>query len=231
MIMIVLDAGHGGTDPGAIGNGMREADLTIELCERIKNRLESKYQAIVQIAPRGTLSERARFANDCGAKLFVSVHINAGGGTGFESYTHPNASPEAAAIQNVIHEAVGQWLRPMDIADRGKKASNFQVLRETKMPAVLLECLFIDRSQDAVKLSDPIFRDGLANEIAWGIKLALGLEELEALGIEGAKGAEPDPCANCQRVNDLQCERDKLFRENATLRQAINNAKILLSSI
>lgn len=216
-MIVVLDAGHGGTDPGAVGNGMREADLTIELCEMVKRKLEGKYPVEAKIAPHGTLAERARFANDCGAKLFVSVHINAGGGTGFESYIHPDASQEAAFAQNIIHDAVMYFLKSCGVVDRGKKKANFQVLRETKMPAVLLECLFIDRSQDAVKLSDPIFRDGLANEIAWGATQTLDLKKVK-------EEAGEKECAGCQRVNDLQLE-------NATLRQAINDVKILLASI
>ncbi len=80
------------------------------------------------------LSERAAIANKLKADYFVSVHINAGGGTGFESYVHPNANSATIAYQNVIHAEIMKSLG--NVNDRGKKRANYAVLRETKMPAI-----------------------------------------------------------------------------------------------
>ncbi|MCL6561223.1 MAG: N-acetylmuramoyl-L-alanine amidase, partial [Firmicutes bacterium] len=91
MPKIVIDMGHGGTDSGASGNGLVEAVITGQLGVIVKDKLAG-YDAEVLLAPRGSLSERAAFANQAGADLFVSIHVNAGGGTGFESYVHTNAS-------------------------------------------------------------------------------------------------------------------------------------------
>jgi len=100
-----------------------------------------------------SLSQRADLANKWGADYFISVHINAGGGTGFESYIY-NGSVSSATIayQNVM-KAIG------GVKDRGKKRANYAVLRETKMPAILTENLFIDNSSDVAKLKSEQFRE------------------------------------------------------------------------
>ena len=216
--MIVLDAGHGGGDPGCVGNGMKEADLTLDICERIKKRLE-RYQVVVSIAPRGELSERVKYANCCYAELFLSIHVNAGGGTGFESYVYPEVGTRTRKLRDKIHDTIMEYLSLVNVADRGKKEKNFHVLRETKMSAILLECLFIDHAQDAEKLASELFRDQLANEIAWALVQALELEKVI------------DPCVNCQKLQETASEKSRLSIDNNRLRQIVNNAKRILSDV
>jgi len=219
-MIIVLDAGHGGKDPGAVGNGLKEADLNLDICKRVRERLGKKYLAVVRIAPRGELSERVQFANDCNAELLLSVHINAGGGTGFESYIYPGAGGWTRCLRAVIHDTVMELLKGYHLDDRGKKDKDFHVLRETLMPAVLLECLFIDNEKDAALLADEMFRDKLSNEIAWGVAQALGLKE-----------AEYDPCVNCQKLQEAASEKSKLLVENSKYRQVAASVKNLLSEL
>ncbi len=216
--MIVLDAGHGGGDPGCVGNGMKEADLTLDICERIKKRLE-RYQVVVSIAPRGELSERVKYANCCYAELFLSIHVNAGGETGFESYVYPEVGTQTRKLRDKIHDTIMEYLSLVNVADRGKKEKNFHVLRETKMSAILLECLFIDHAQDAEKLASELFRDQLANEIAWALVQALELEKVI------------DPCVNCQKLQEMASEKSRLSIDNSRLRQIVNNAKRILSNV
>lgn len=215
-MIIVLDAGHGGNDPGAVGNGMKEADLTLDICKRVQGRLGRKYLAVVRLAPRGEPLERAIFANNCNADLFLSIHVNAGGGTGFESYIYPGAKERTRKLRDIIHNAI----IALPIKDRGKKEKNLCVLRETVMPAVLLECLFIDNEKDAALLIDEVFRDKLANEVAWGIAQALELEEIGHA-----------PCANCQQVNELMMEVDRLRSENTKYRQAISAIRNFMAGL
>lgn len=203
--IIALDKGHGGTDPGAVGHGLREADLVDDIGGRVAVKLSAYDCTVLEVPRHDDLGARARFANDNGADLFLSLHINAGGGTGFESYIHPNAGAGTQAIQATIHSAVMSYLEPLEVVNRGRKTANFQALRETNMPAVLLENLFIDHPWDAAKLADPAFRDGLANEIAYGVVRALNLQK---------KG-----CANCQR----------LLAENVALLAKIQRAKEALA--
>lgn len=175
-MLIVVDPGHGGKDPGACGNGLMEKDITLKLSQLIEAELKN-YQVDVQMTRDRdvyvSLEERVRIANQKKADLFISLHVNAGGGTGFESYRDLAASAETIRYQNVIHEAVKA------IGDRGKKvASNprFYVLRHTDMPALLLENLFIDNKVDAVFLRDIGFLKRLAEAIGEGIVQALRLK-------------------------------------------------------
>jgi len=175
-MILVLDKGHGGKDPGACGNGLEEANLTDDICNRIAAKLVP-YDVQVKFAPRSdSLNERAAFANDLGADYFCSIHINAGGGTGFESYVHTDAGDDTERIRTMLHSTIySGFLAGQGVVDRGKKRANFAVLRETYMPAVLLENLFIDTAKDAARLSDPAFLNGLANEIAYGLVVALNI--------------------------------------------------------
>ena len=182
MPKIFIDPGHGGRDSGAVANGMMEKSITLYIALRMKYILEDEYtNAQVKLSREKDvyvgLSERAQMANACGANYFVSIHVNAGGGTGFESYVHSSRPSLTVAYQNVMHEAIMGALRPKGIVDRGKKAANFAVLRETKMPAILTENLFIDNSNDASLLKDPEFLGLVARAHVNGLERALGLKK------------------------------------------------------
>ncbi len=177
---IMIDPGHGGKDPGAVANGLREKDLTLELGLRIGELLMSRgaevhFTRVSDIFV--DLSERARMANEANADYFLSVHINAGGGSGFESYTYPGTSGATAAYRNVIHRRVAAVYTAAGFPDRGQKHANLAVLRETRMPAILLEYGFIDHPRDASKLKDPAWLEQLAQATAAGVAEAFGLPE------------------------------------------------------
>lgn len=177
---IVLDAGHGGRDPGAVGNGLREKDLTLTIVRHI-GRLLSEYEGVEVHYTRTDdrfleLSERAEIANKLKADYFISVHINAGGGTGFESYIYNgNVSNATVAYQNVIHAEIMKAIG--NVRDRGKKRANYAVLRQTNMPALLTENLFIDNASDAAKLKSEQFLLQVAHGHAQGIVKAFGLKK------------------------------------------------------
>ncbi|MBA2878070.1 N-acetylmuramoyl-L-alanine amidase [Anoxybacillus kamchatkensis] len=182
MSKIYWDKGHGGDDPGAVANGLQEKQLTHKIVEYAMSYLEENYTGFEQRVTRTgdqtlTLSQRADMANAWGADVFVSVHINAGKGTGFESYVHPNASPQSIALQNVLHGEILSAMRQFgNITDRGKKRADYAVLRETKMPAVLTENLFID-SNDAKLLKNEAFLKAVGEAHARGVAKFLGLPQ------------------------------------------------------
>ncbi|MBH9966774.1 N-acetylmuramoyl-L-alanine amidase family protein [[Bacillus] enclensis] len=181
MPTIVLDPGHGGNDPGAAGNGLQEKQLTLTIASKVKTLLEEQY-IVDAIMTRTSdvyvgLSERAQFANGVGADYFVSFHHNAGGGTGFESYIYPGTSgTETGRRQDVLHAEIMKFYGGYGLRDRGQKEANFAVLRETAMPAILLENLFIDHEGDASLLKNASFIQGLAVAIAAGIAKAVNLQ-------------------------------------------------------
>jgi N-acetylmuramoyl-L-alanine amidase len=177
---IFWDKGHGGSDPGAVANGLQEKTLTHKIVEYAMAYLAANYTGFEQLASRKsdgtlTLSQRADMANQWGADVFISVHINAGGGTGFETYVYNSASPSSVAMQNMLHEEIFAAMRKFgDIKDRGKKRANYHVLRETKMPAVLTENLFID-TLDHKYLKNEAFLKAVGEAHARGVAKYLGL--------------------------------------------------------
>ena len=177
MVKIMLDAGHGGKDSGAVGNGLREKDLTLNIVKKIGNLL-AEYEDVEVHYTRTDdrfleLSERAEIANRLKADYFISVHINAGGGTGFESYIYNgNVDAKTVAYQNVIHAEIMKVIG--NVTDRGKKRANYAVLRETHMPAILTENLFIDNANDAAKLKSEQFLLQVAHGHVQGIVKAFG---------------------------------------------------------
>jgi N-acetylmuramoyl-L-alanine amidase len=196
----VLDAGHGGHDPGAVAHGLKEKDLTLAMAKHT-GRMLGEYEGVEVIYTRTddrylSLEERAAIANKVGADFFLSIHINAGGGTGFESYIYNgNVSSATIAYQNVIHAEIMKAIG--DVKDRGKKRANYAVLRETCMPAILTENLFIDNPNDAAKLKSEQFLLQVAHGHVQGIVKAFGLK----------KKAKPTPSQPQQKSSD-----GKLYR-------------------
>ncbi|CAM3900553.1 N-acetylmuramoyl-L-alanine amidase [Bacillus subtilis] len=168
---IVLDAGHGGNDSGATGNGLIEKNLTLDLVLKVEQHLKTKQSVIVHLT-RNTdefvsLNKRSQIANKLNSNLFVSLHHNAGGGTGFESYIYPGLKDTITGqIQQEMHKDIINFLKLQGMTDRGQREANFAVLRQTKMPAILLENLFLDSKKDASLLKKPTFIEELSQTMA-----------------------------------------------------------------
>ncbi|MFB4326383.1 N-acetylmuramoyl-L-alanine amidase [Priestia sp. BR_2] len=183
MKKVWIDDGHGGKDPGACGNGLQEKDIVLTLCMEIKKQLERDYEGVQVLLSRSTdvfleLKERTDAANKAGADILVSIHCNAGGGAGgFESFRHTNASAASRSLQNMLHTEIMAALKPFDVIDRGQKAANLHMCRESKMPAVLTENLFIDVASDAAKLKCQEVIDALIGGHVAGIGKYLGLKK------------------------------------------------------
>lgn len=180
MAKIFIDPGHGGRDPGAIGSNSRESDNVLKVAKRLKTLLES-YGHTVRLSRSTdkylTLSERARMANDWGAEYFISLHNNAAvnkSARGFETFIYNRTTNQKTKqFQNAVHDAIALQI---GIRDRGKKQANFAVVRETKMPAVLIEYAFISNNEDEKILIERVNQlaewtcDGIINAIGGTIK-------------------------------------------------------------
>lgn len=187
---IFLDAGHGGSDSGASGNGLKEKDITLDIVLKIAEGLEAYENAEVILSRSGdnypSLDDRTKQANNANADIFVSVHINSATDVrarGFESYIFNGTKDSGTiALQNVMHqEILNAAYKGME--DRGKKAANFAVLRQSKMKAILTENLFISNAIDAKLLDDATFRQRIAQGHINGLEKFLGLK----------KSAQPPP--------------------------------------
>lgn len=181
---VVIDAGHGDQDPGAVGNGLKEKNLTLEISKLVKKHLEDNYSGVSVKMTRTkdeflALSKRADIANDYGADVFISNHINAGGGTGYESFIYTSTSANTKKLQKAINEQAVKAAKKHGLGTHGNenKTGNLAVVRETKMPAVLTEMAFIDKDKDAKLLKDEDFLNEMASAYADGIASYLGLSK------------------------------------------------------
>ncbi|QTD39925.1 N-acetylmuramoyl-L-alanine amidase [Sporosarcina sp. Te-1] len=190
MVKIYLDPGHGGTDGGASANGLKEKDVTLAIATRVRNILVNEYtNASVRMSRTGdqtvSLTQRTNDANAWGADFYLSIHINAGGGTGYEDYIHSNLSDSSttAQLRNTIHAEI---VKLINMPNRGKKKENFHVLRESRMHAMLTENGFIDNATDAAKMKTSAWLDSAARGHVNGLAKALGL----------IKSSTPPPAGN-----------------------------------
>ncbi|WP_020519112.1 N-acetylmuramoyl-L-alanine amidase [Catelliglobosispora koreensis] len=177
---VYIDPGHGGTDPGASANGLTEKHLTLAIALQTRDFLLARGNVAVRMSRTSditrSLTWRTDDANAWGATIFVSIHINAGGGTGFESYRYPGTGATTQRLHSNVHSRVLSGMRTIAaVTDRGQKTANFHVLRETAMPAVLTENLFVDRVADANLLKRADFITATARGHANGIALFLGI--------------------------------------------------------
>jgi len=153
--ILVLDPGHGGEDSGAMGNGLQEKNLTRAIGTLLKNYLVKNYSDIVVVMTRTTdilipLHEIAEISNSFKADAFISLHHNAFSSPearGFETYIHPKSVSQSGNLQKKIHQGLMEFYKPYNVIDRGMKQADYQVLRENKNPAVLVENLFITNSE------------------------------------------------------------------------------------
>lgn len=179
MAKVYLDPGHGGNDPGAVANGLLEKEVVLKIAKYARDFLKSKYKNVsVKLSRTGdtypSLSQRAKDANNWGADVFVSIHINAGGGEGYEDFIfNGSVSKDTPRLQDSIHNEVSKEFG----TNRGQKRANFAVLRETGMPAVLTENGFIDNKEDAEYLKKDSNLKKLGEAHAKGIAVYLGLEK------------------------------------------------------
>lgn len=182
MVKIFIDAGHGGSDPGAVGNGLKEKDLTLKIAKKIRDKLQQYQNVQVKLSREGdqtlSLKQRTDMANAWGADYLISVHINAGGGTGFESYIYNGSysgKAETDRKRGIIHDEIMKQIA--GVRDRGKKQANFHMVRESKMAAMLTENLFIDNANDAKLLKQDAFLDKIARGHVNGLVKVFGLKK------------------------------------------------------
>ena len=169
---VVLDPGHGGRDPGAVGiNGLQEKQVVNDITPRVAEILRQQGANVVMtrnsdvevdLAPRVQIAERAN------ASIFVSIHANAISMSrpdvnGLETFY---ASDAGQRLANTVHAVV---LNEMGMRDRRVRSARFYVIRRTSMPAILIETGFVTGAEDAPNLANPIWRERMAQAIAKGI--------------------------------------------------------------
>jgi len=172
--LIVIDPGHGGNDPGAIGiNNLQEADVNLAIAletVRILGSLKLRIVLTRNDDRSVSLEERVAIAEQVKATAFVSIHANSAGLNrptinGTETYHFPGSEQGEELATNIQNNIV----QSLQVVNRGVKTANFFVLRNTSMPAVLVETGFITGTQDASRLVNSTFQSQMARAIAMGI--------------------------------------------------------------
>ena len=190
--VVFLDPGHGGRDPGAVYNGLREKDLNMSIYRKLRSELEKLGYTV--LTSRDTdvyvdyVTERSEMVNKTDADVFISIHFNATGvpganRSGVETYIYEPDPDIMPRINKVAHDDPTRLSESKRLADnihnsvvsiagandRGVHGSNYAVLRETVKPAVLLELGYID-SPEYKKISDDKYQNKLVEGIVTGLR-------------------------------------------------------------
>ncbi|MCG7336228.1 N-acetylmuramoyl-L-alanine amidase [Sporosarcina sp. ACRSM] len=176
MTKIMIDAGHGPETAGkrSPDGALREFNFNRAVAELVKKELAAE-GIVVSYAHDDQkdvpLSERTQKANKLNVDAFVSIHANAYGSgwnsaNGIETYIYPTASKGSQLLAELAQRSL---ITACNRVDRGVKKGNFAVLRDTKMPAILIECGFMTNREEAVLLLQQTYRKQCAKAITFAI--------------------------------------------------------------
>ncbi|MGI5841636.1 MAG: N-acetylmuramoyl-L-alanine amidase family protein [Patescibacteria group bacterium] len=188
---VVLDPGHQSSpylDTGASGYGLKEENITLDLCKRIKPLLEQNNIKVImtregdyvnggQSSVNSSLQARVKISNTIKPDIFISLHTNAFNGNAYGSEVHILGKGGKAEV--LANKLIPQLSKTFH--NRGLKLSpNLYVLKYTNAPAVLLECGFIDNKSDNAKLANTDIRQQIAENLVEGICGFFGIEKIKS---------------------------------------------------
>ncbi len=170
-LLVVIDPGHGGKDPGAIGiGGTREKDIILPISLRVAEVLQQNGVQVLLTRDSDyfvSLPGRVQMAERANADVFVSIHANSVGlnrpeVSGLETYYYDSGLGLARAVHNRI-------LQSVNVRDRRVRKARFYVLRKISMPSILVETGYLTGREDIAKLRNPTYQNQMAEAIAQGI--------------------------------------------------------------
>lgn len=179
-ILICLDAGHGGKDPGAVSGQIYESDIALSVIELLSEKCERQGFSVLLTRSSDTfveLADRCKIANRANADIFVSVHCNSATNSianGTEVYYAYGAKSQLLA-----YSVYSKMISAVPLASRGVKTQNYTVIKDTNMPAILCELAFISNKSDLLVLTDPDSQEKWAEAICKGICSYYGVPYLE----------------------------------------------------
>lgn len=170
-IVVIIDPGHGGKDPGAIGiGGVQEKNIILPIGKRIAEILERNGIQVIMTRDSDyfvTLPGRVTIAEQANASVFVSIHANSAGEnrpevSGLETYHYDTG----LTLARIVHSKI---LQSLNIRDRSVRRARFYVLRKNSMPAILVETGYLTGRDDVAKLRTSAYQNQMAEAIAQGI--------------------------------------------------------------
>lgn len=177
---VYIGVGHGGSDPGACANGLKEKNLTLSIALACQDEL-ARHGVLVKMSrtkdETDSVAAKVSECNKFGPDLALDIHINAGGGDGAEVFHSINGGTGKTLAKNILAEIVkiGQNSRGTKTKKNSNGLDYFGFIRSTKSPAVIVECAFIDTKKDIAII------DTKAEQTTMGVAIAKGI--LKTLGI------------------------------------------------
>jgi N-acetylmuramoyl-L-alanine amidase len=178
---VFIGVGHGGSDPGAGANGVKEKDLNLSIALACRDELK-RHGVEVRMSrakdENDPLSEEIKECNAYAPDLAVDIHNNAGGGDGAEAFYHYGGGKSKTLAENILSEIVkvGQNSRGAKVRKNSQGKDYYGFIRETSCPAVIVECAFVDNASDLKILATESDRQKVGRAIAKGILKTLGVE-------------------------------------------------------
>ena len=179
-VSVCIDPGHGGSDPGAMGCGQKEAEINLSVSLKLEALLRAAGATVYMTRTADetrSLAQRASYANSKNVNRFVSIHTNSGGGTGIETHCRRGSaatSPSKTTAAAIQSRMVAAWPLP----NRGVKEAGYYVLVHTTVPATLTELGFIDKCDvDVTYLKSDEHRNSAACAHLKALASQLGLPE------------------------------------------------------
>lgn len=177
---VFIGVGHGGSDPGAVANGAKEKELNLAIALACRTALK-RHGVSVGISrtkdENDPLSEEIKACNTFAPDLAVDIHNNAGGGDGAECFHHYGGGVGKTLAKNILDEivAIGQNSRGAKTKKNAEGKDYFGFIRQTKAPAVIVECAFIDTKKDLAAIDTAAEQKAMGEAIAKGILRTLGI--------------------------------------------------------
>jgi N-acetylmuramoyl-L-alanine amidase len=166
---VVIDAGHGGKDKGAFRSGVRESHLTLQTAQRLEKLLKRKGLKTAMTRRSDvfvSLGSRVAIANRHRSAVFVSIHFNACTDSRYRGVETFYAGPAGSKLARAIQTRLASRLKTQN---RGVKQRSFKVLRQTKCPAVLVECGFLSHGSERARCRSAAYQQTAAQAICDGI--------------------------------------------------------------
>lgn len=193
-VRLMIDPGHGGTDPGAVGNGIAEKDMNFQISQKVLKAAQRQGWHVGMTRARDRfipLTSRSAFSNKWEATAFVSIHSNSVGPRAQGNMTIHRGGRSGVLGQDIMNRI--QRLTPYNDIGNRRDVRGLAVLKTAKAPAVIVEVLSVSSAPEAATLKDPVMQSKYAEAIVMGVADYHGLKYKAPMPTKAAPKAAPAP--------------------------------------
>lgn len=189
---VFIDVGHGGTDPGACANGLKEKNLNLAVAKAVNNELIRHGVSVMMSRTKDeadTTNDAVKECNKFNPDLAVSIHHNAGGGNGAEAYHHHHGGKGKTLANNILSEivSIGQNSRGAKTRINSYGEDYYAIIRNTKAPTALIEVAFVDNAEDIKIVNSAAKQKTMGVAIAKGILKTLDIDYISEKAANNSK--------------------------------------------